>query len=114
MRKSAVGMAGVVGGHALGAAGVAGAMSVGGGHDALRRLGLVYLSHVNDPATTSLFPGDPAFTLEVIATIPADGFYMQFVREGEHTGTTGAPRDTSRRADCSPTSSTRATCSSRR
>ena len=75
-----------------GAAGVAGATSVGGGHDALSRLGLVYLSHVNDPATTSLFPGDPAFTLEVIATIPADGFYMQFVREGEHTGTHwGAP-----------------------
>jgi kynurenine formamidase len=92
MRKSAVGMAGVVGGHALGAAGVAGATQVGGGHDALSRLGLVYLSHVNDPATTSLFPGDPAFTLEVIATIPADGFYMQFVREGEHTGTHwGAP-----------------------
>ena len=92
MRKSAVGMAGVVGGHALGAAGAAAATQVGGGRDALSRLGLVYLSHVNDPATTSLFPGDPAFTLEVIATIPEDGFYMQFVREGEHTGTHwGAP-----------------------
>jgi hypothetical protein len=86
MRKSAVGMAGVVGGHALGAAGVAAATQVGGSRDALSRLGLVYLSHVNDPATTSLFPDDPAFTLEVIATIPEDGFYMQFVREGEQTG----------------------------
>jgi hypothetical protein len=92
MRKGAVGMAGVVGGHALGAAGTAAATGAAGGRDALSRLGLVYLSHVNDPATTSLFPGDPAFTLEVIATIPADGFYMQFVREGEHTGTHwGAP-----------------------
>lgn len=91
MRKSAVGVAGVVGGHALGAAGVA-AARVGGGHDPLSRLGLVYLSHVNDPATTSLFPGDPAFTLDVITTIPVDGFYMQFVSEGEHTGTHwGAP-----------------------
>jgi hypothetical protein len=74
MRESAVGMAGVVGGHALGAAGAAAATPAGGGRDALSRLGLVYLSHVNDPATTSLFPGDPAFTLEVIATIPAERY----------------------------------------
>ena len=45
------------------------------------------LSHVNAPARTPLFPGDPAFRLTTVATVPADGFYMQFVREGEHTGT---------------------------
>ena len=50
------------------------------------------LSHVNDPATTPVFPGDPAFTLEAAATIEADGFFLQYVREGEHTGTHwGAP-----------------------
>jgi kynurenine formamidase len=55
-------------------------------------LTLINLSHLNDPATTNVFPGDPAFTLETIATIPDDGFYLQFVREGEHTGTHwGAP-----------------------
>ncbi|MEU0877027.1 cyclase family protein [Lentzea sp. NPDC005914] len=58
----------------------------------LDQLNLVNLSHVNDPATTNVFPGDPAFTLETIATIPDDGYYLQFVREGEHTGTHwGAP-----------------------
>ena len=58
----------------------------------LDQLNLVNLSHVNDPATTNVFPGDPAFTLETIATIPNDGYYLQFVREGEHTGTHwGAP-----------------------
>ena len=58
----------------------------------LDRFTLVNLSHVNDPATTNVFPGDPAFSLETIATIPADGYYLQFVREGEHTGTHwGAP-----------------------
>jgi kynurenine formamidase len=78
-----------------GIAGVFGALTLPAGRSAatgappfrLDRLTLVNLSHVNDPATTSLFPGDPAFTLETIATIPEDGFYMQFVREGEHTGT---------------------------
>jgi kynurenine formamidase len=58
----------------------------------LDQLNLVNLSHLNDPATTNVFPGDPAFTLETIATIPQDGYYLQFVREGEHTGTHwGAP-----------------------
>ena len=53
---------------------------------------LVSLSHVNDPATTNVYPGDPAFELETIATIERDGFHLQFVREGEHTGTHwGAP-----------------------
>jgi kynurenine formamidase len=48
---------------------------------------IVSLSHVNSPARTPLFPGDPAFRLATVATVPADGFYMQVVREGEHTGT---------------------------
>jgi kynurenine formamidase len=53
---------------------------------------VVFLSHVNDPATTPGFPGDPAFTLETAFTVPADGFYLQYVKEGEHTGTHwGAP-----------------------
>jgi len=81
------------------AAGLAGAMMTGqaaeaGGRDGVRldRLRLVNLSHLNDPATTNVFPGDPPFELETIATIEHDGYYLQFVREGEHTGTHwGAP-----------------------
>jgi kynurenine formamidase len=58
----------------------------------LSKVKLVFLSHVNDPAVTPLFPGDPEFTLEVLSTVPVDGFYMQYVRENEHTGTHwGAP-----------------------
>jgi kynurenine formamidase len=50
------------------------------------------LSHVNDPATTPIFPGDPEFALTTAFTIRADGFYLQDVREGEHTGSHwGAP-----------------------
>jgi kynurenine formamidase len=53
---------------------------------------VVNLSHVHDPAVTNVFPGDPPFTLETVATIPADGFYLQYVKRGEHTGTHwGAP-----------------------
>jgi kynurenine formamidase len=53
---------------------------------------LISLSHVNDPATTPVFPGDPPFSLEVVATIPEHGFYQQYVRQAEHTGTHwGAP-----------------------
>src|SRR5262245_21567064 len=48
---------------------------------------LVFLAHVNDPATTPRFPGDPAFTLETVATIAGDGYHLQAVAEGEHTGT---------------------------
>lgn len=58
----------------------------------LDRLRLVNLSHVNDPATTTVFPGDPPFKLTTVATVHHDGFYMQYVEEGEHTGTHwGAP-----------------------
>jgi kynurenine formamidase len=53
---------------------------------------VVFLSHVNDPATTPGFPGDPAFRITTAFTVPADGFYLQYVKEGEHTGTHwGAP-----------------------
>ena len=99
------GMAGLAGAGALSMASPAGAAAGSQGQgkgqgnnngqgngDVLAKLGLVFLSHVNDPAVTNLFPGDPEFTLEVINTIPEDGFYMQYVREGEHTGTHwGAP-----------------------
>ena len=52
----------------------------------------VFLSHVNDPKQTPLFPGDPKFTLTTAFTVPKDGFYLQYVKEGEHTGTHwGAP-----------------------
>jgi kynurenine formamidase len=93
MRTAAAGVAGIAGGHVLGGTGVAGAAGAAGAASAgLAGVQLVFLSHVNDPATTSVFPGDPEFTLETVATIPADGFYMQYVREGEHTGTHwGAP-----------------------
>ncbi|HET9516892.1 MAG TPA: cyclase family protein [Actinoplanes sp.] len=50
---------------------------------------LVSLSHVNDPATTSLYPGDPPFRLTAVA---ADGYHLQYAEQGEHTGTHwGAP-----------------------
>lgn len=92
-RTAASGVAGLIGAQVVGAATPAGA-STGQdrGGSILGRLGLVFLSHVNDPATTPIFPGDPEFTLTTMATVPVDGFYMQYVQEGEHTGTHwGAP-----------------------
>ena len=47
----------------------------------------VFLSHVNDPARTPLFPGDPAFNIRTVFTVPNDGFYLELIREGAHTGT---------------------------
>jgi kynurenine formamidase len=47
----------------------------------------VFLGHVNDPDSTPGFPGDPAFTLRTLFTVPDDGFYLQVMKEGEHTGT---------------------------
>ncbi len=53
---------------------------------------VVFLSHLNDPKTTPGFPGDPAFVTSVAFTVPQDGYYLQYVKEGEHTGTHwGAP-----------------------
>ena len=48
---------------------------------------MVFLSHVNDPAVTPGFPGDPRFTLHTSFTVANDGYYLQYVKEGEHTGT---------------------------
>ena len=97
--RSAVGIAGLVGAGALGGADPVGATgrSPGDRRGTPRRawtwrVRLVFLSHVNDPAVTNVFPGDPEFTLETVNTIPEDGFYMQYVREAEHTGSHwGAP-----------------------
>ncbi|MGA8112167.1 MAG: cyclase family protein [Actinocatenispora sp.] len=86
---AAAALGGLVGGASASAASAGPAMPEGFRFDQVR---LVNLSHVNDPATTNVFPGDPPFTLEVIDTIPEDGFYLQYMREGEHTGTHyGAP-----------------------
>jgi kynurenine formamidase len=53
---------------------------------------LVNLSHVNDPARTSLYPGDPEFRLTAVRSIAVDGFALQLAEQGEHTGTHwGAP-----------------------
>src|SRR5690242_8904756 len=53
---------------------------------------LISLSHVNDPATAAVYPGDPPLELETVATIEHDGYYLRYVRQGEHTGTHwGAP-----------------------
>ncbi|MCK9901105.1 cyclase [Parafrankia colletiae] len=60
--------------------------------DGLGALRVVSLAHVHDPALTPLFPGDPEFTLTTAATIERDGYYLQRVSRGEHTGTHwGAP-----------------------
>ena len=92
MRTAAAGVAGMVGGQMIDAGGAGAATEHGDRSLSLSSLRLVNLSHVNDPATTTLFPGDPPFELETMATVPVDGFYMQYVREGEHTGTHwGAP-----------------------
>lgn len=56
------------------------------------RLTISSLSHVNDPAVTPIFPGDPRFVLETATTVAAEGYYLQYVQEGEHTGSHwGAP-----------------------
>jgi kynurenine formamidase len=47
----------------------------------------VFLSHVNDPDVIPGFPGDPKFSLKTSFTVANDGFYLQYVKEGEHTGT---------------------------
>src|SRR4051794_8924778 len=82
-----------LGGEPAGAAGPSGGNAPdGAGELRLGHIRLVTLSHVNDPAVTPLFPGDPEFTLTTAFTIPTDGFYLQYVQEGEHTGSHwGAP-----------------------
>lgn len=48
---------------------------------------VVSLSHTNDPAKTPLFPGDPRFTIRTAFTVADDGFFLEVVHEGMHTGT---------------------------
>ena len=48
---------------------------------------VVFLSHANNPVKVPVFPGDPRFTMSTTFTVPEDGFYLQYVKEGEHTGT---------------------------
>ena len=58
----------------------------------LGRLRLISLSHVNDPGRISVYPGDPPFELQTVATLEREGYYLQAVRAGEHSGTHwGAP-----------------------
>ncbi len=85
---TAAGLLGVM----AGAQALSGPAEAHGGGSGLDDVRLVNLSHVNDPATTPVFPGDPEFRLTTVATVPEDGFYMQYVQESEHTGTHwGAP-----------------------
>jgi kynurenine formamidase len=85
----------ILSGLALFAAGAATSAAVGrgaagdtGGPVALPAFSkIVFLSHVNDPARTPLFPGDPAFAIRTVFTVPQDGYYLEAVREGTHTGT---------------------------
>jgi kynurenine formamidase len=48
---------------------------------------VVFLSHANNQVKTPVFPGDPAFVMSTTFTVPHDGFFLQYVKEGEHTGT---------------------------
>ncbi len=48
---------------------------------------VVFLSHVNNPKVIPGFPGDPVFSLTTAFTVAQDGYYLQYVKEGEHTGT---------------------------
>jgi kynurenine formamidase len=94
MRRRRFGLVGVLGAVTLVGAYAAGVASSSEDTASLRtRTSLpgfssaVFLSHVNDPATSPVFPGDPAFRLRTVFTVPRDGFYLQYVQEGEHTGT---------------------------
>ena len=48
--------------------------------------GMVRLGHVFD-ATASVFPGDPAPSVTIVATIADNGFLVEEVKTGTHTGT---------------------------
>src|SRR4051794_12260745 len=48
---------------------------------------VVFLSHANNPLKVPVFPGDPPFRMHTVFTVPNDGFDLQYVKEGEHTGT---------------------------
>jgi kynurenine formamidase len=77
--------------------------SAGGGGGVAGFSRAVLLSHVNSPAKTPGFPGDPVFTLNTVFTVQDDGFYLQVSREGEHTGTHySAPCHFHAKALCAP------------
>lgn len=48
---------------------------------------VINLSHVNDPRKTPIFPGDPEFRIDTVFSVAGDGFYLEYVQEGTHTGT---------------------------
>ncbi|WP_218027804.1 cyclase family protein [Nocardia uniformis] len=53
---------------------------------------LVNLSHIHDPNITPLFPDDPAFRVDTVATVQRDGYFLRYIHQAEHTGTHwGAP-----------------------
>src|SRR5262249_21995843 len=87
----AVGLvAGMVLGLGASSSGASSATTSGGPVAGFHRV--VYMSHLNNPHLTPGFPGDPQFSLTTAFTVPKDGYYLQFVQEGEHTGTHwGAP-----------------------
>jgi hypothetical protein len=37
---------------------------------------VVSLSHISDPRTTPIFPGNPKFTIRTAFTVPEDGYYL--------------------------------------
>jgi kynurenine formamidase len=52
---------------------------------------VVYLSHVNT-LDMPIFPGDPPFRLRTLFTVKEDGFRLNYMKIGEHSGTHwGAP-----------------------
>lgn len=58
----------------------------------LDRCSIVCLSHIWNVEEIPIYPGDPKPTVKTIATIESEGFYLQEVNAGEHTGTHwGAP-----------------------
>jgi kynurenine formamidase len=76
-------------GYVAGSASGSGAAADAGGHEVSTPAfsGVVFLSHLNNPGQVPVFPGDPAFRMTTVFTVPQDGFYLQYVKEGEHTGT---------------------------
>ncbi len=61
---------------------------------------VVFLSHPNTVGMP-LFPGDPPFRLRVPFTVSKDGFRLQYMSIGEHTGTHwGAPCHFTKGARC--------------
>ena len=61
-------------------------VSGGGGAQLSCPGGMTRLGHVFSEAS-SVFPGDPVTVIELAATIPVDGFQVERVTMGVHTGT---------------------------